>query len=70
MNCGPSEKHCKGEKRIPCRCMCDGCEQHEMECQGCVNCDLESDGHVWIDGLDPRWLICEVHSDEAMVRAA
>jgi len=71
MNCKPSETICTGDQIIPCQCTCDNCEAHDMECQGCVNCDTEADkAHVWIDALDPRWMICLLHDSEAMVKAA
>lgn len=71
MNCTPSENLCNGTTIIPCACTCDNCESHDMECNGCVNCDvdLKADGHIWGRSLDPRWLVCEVHGPEEVMVA-
>ena len=67
MNCGPAEDYCTGDKVIPCACVCDNCEIHDMECTGCLNCDLPKEEHVWTKGLDPRYWICII-AECGMVR--
>lgn len=58
MGCVPLETYCTGEKVIPCGCPCDRCEDHDLECQGCLNCVDHDTQHVWTKGIDPRWWIC------------
>lgn len=66
-NCGPATEGCEGDAVIDCRCMCDNCESHYMECEGCERCTVVDD-HQWVPSLDPRWLVCAIHSDEALVK--
>jgi hypothetical protein len=74
-NCGPLDAECDGGGHIACACMCDNCESHDMECQGCDACAEPEyeDGfiaHVWVSALDPRWLICTAHPEEVMIAVA